>query len=570
LDAPCSAARARAATWTHWATLVVGAAVLLWISRDMWFLLDEWAFIVDRHVLPGEGAKGLLDPHNEHWSTIATLTYRGLFELFGVRSYWPYLALAVAAHVAVAHLLWRLVRRVSPEPWLATGAATAFLFLGVGWENMTRAFQVTLMGSLAMGLLWLLAMPTSSRFERRDVLGWGLGVLGLMFSGVGVAMVAMAALYALLRRGWRMALVVVSVPAVVYLAWMAAFARRSFSDGGQPLEQGVRDLPAYVWAGLTGAVDLTTGLAGVGVVVVVGLAVLAVRRGALVDARWATALAAAGGAVAMLGFTALRRSQYGIETADDSRYVYLVVALLVPLACLAVDELAGGRRRLVPLVAVGTAGLLVVQLPVLWDQSKVWTALVAEGRGVLIASVELVRDGEPILSTTPYPWYAPDVQVDELVQLADGGDLLLEPRPTEAEVLTARTFTQIRVGFIDAEEAVVAPTPPDLRPRLVASSAVTWTQAGEGCLRFVPTGDGPLVQLSPGGPVELTLVPGLDGMVAAMYVAPDGTASALRANEFPVFQGHGLALESAAEGPDLRLGLPAGGATVCGLVPPDA
>ena len=75
---------------------------------------------------------GLLHPHNEHWSTLPILVYRGLVNLVGVRTYVPFLAVLVALHLALAHLLWRSCLRVGASMMVATALTAAFVVLGAG------------------------------------------------------------------------------------------------------------------------------------------------------------------------------------------------------------------------------------------------------------------------------------------------------------------------------------------------------------------------------------------------------------------------------------------------------
>ncbi|MCJ7438387.1 MAG: hypothetical protein MUP97_11590, partial [Acidimicrobiia bacterium] len=137
--------RTRDATWwatrAHWLSLIVAFGFLNWVDRHQWFNADEWGFLVDRGLFPKGDDLGLLAPHNEHWSTVPVLGYRLLFSIFGVRTYLPYVVVLLLVHLLVAHLLWRVLRRVGVEDWFATVAIALFLVLGVGWENLTAAFQ---------------------------------------------------------------------------------------------------------------------------------------------------------------------------------------------------------------------------------------------------------------------------------------------------------------------------------------------------------------------------------------------------------------------------------------------
>jgi hypothetical protein len=159
----------RAALVVHVMSLVTGFFLLLWLNRNQWFVADEWHFLVERGFGPGK--QGLFEPANEHWSTIPILIYRGLFSLFGVRTYAPYVAVLMLLHVGVAHLVWRVMRSSSVGPWIATAACAMFLLLAAGFENIQWAYQIGFIGSLLFGLGHVLLADHSEPFGRRDVAG---------------------------------------------------------------------------------------------------------------------------------------------------------------------------------------------------------------------------------------------------------------------------------------------------------------------------------------------------------------------------------------------------------------
>ena len=67
-----------------------------------WFNDDDWDFLARRKA----GDVGdLMRPHFGHWTLLPMLAYRLLWTMVGLRSYTPYLLLAIAAHLAVAALL---------------------------------------------------------------------------------------------------------------------------------------------------------------------------------------------------------------------------------------------------------------------------------------------------------------------------------------------------------------------------------------------------------------------------------------------------------------------------------
>ncbi len=556
--------RARAATWAHVVTLLASAGLLAFVNRDNWFLHDEWAFVVDRAFLSGDGNNGIWVPHNEHLSMLPNVIYQGLVTLFGIDSYWPFIGVLIGVHLLLAHLLWRIIRRVAVDPWIATAGATIVLFMGTGAENLTRAFQMTLLGSLAAGLAWLLVMPSSRSFDpKRDIAGWGLGLIALMSSGVGIVAVGAAALYALMSRGWRMALVVMSVPSVAYALWWGLYGRRFLGFGGQPLGDGIRDVPAYVWTGISGSLDDLLGFTAAGLVVLLAVGIWAILRARALDRPLALALSCAAGATAQLTLTALRRSHLGIEGAENSRYAYITIVLVLPLLCLAIDRALPAKLHLVVL-AVGTALVLVVQVPKLADFGDTWSAVAQEERRVMLASVELSRSGERLLGDTPYPSYAPDAQVQDLVDLVDQGSLTPDAAIDQEALLTARTFLQLSAEELDRS---APPVTGDARVEAFAGVEPAAAPAPPGCTTWAPTSSVPVVRLGLDGPTTLTVTTEAGGSISAAFTSSDARVGSLMALTLEANAGAPLAIESSAAIPvDLQLALPAqGDTTICGL-----
>ena len=121
----------------------------------------------------------LFAPHFEHWITLAVLVYRALYSVFALHSYVPYTLVLIAVQVAVAHALWRLLLRVGVNAGFATGVAAIFAVLAIGWENLSTAFQITIIAPVALGFAALLFMPERGPFRRRDMVGWVLLVAAL-------------------------------------------------------------------------------------------------------------------------------------------------------------------------------------------------------------------------------------------------------------------------------------------------------------------------------------------------------------------------------------------------------
>jgi hypothetical protein len=308
---------------------VLAVALLLYLGRHLWFFYDEWD-IVGNHQLP------LLQPHNEHWSTLPYLAYAGLYRLFGLRTYLPYLGVVLLLHAAAAHQLWLLMRRAGVGDWLATAATTVFLVMGAGAENLVWAWQMGFVGSLCFGLL-AVNLAVERRAGNLRLLGvWLALVASLMCSDIGLALVAATGIATFLSRGLRAALAALALPALVFAAWYVRYGKAPVGASyARPDPVGVA---RFAWIALTGALDQGAGLKHLG-----GLVLLLIAAWSLVLVRNRQAPAALGTFVAaflLMTLIGASRLQFGLVTALSPRYLYLVFALLLPVGVLGLQAIA--------------------------------------------------------------------------------------------------------------------------------------------------------------------------------------------------------------------------------------
>jgi hypothetical protein len=338
--------------------VVVALPLLLWFGRDHWFYLDEFQILG----ADGRGTTGYLTGHNGHWITLLRLEYRLNFELWGLRTYLPYQVPAVLGHLASAVLLRQVCRRLGARGWIATACALAFLFFGTGRENATLGFQVSLTGSLICGFGMLLLGDGPKAVTRRDWVVLGIGVVGLMTSGVFLAVAVGFGVATLLRRGVRVAAFYAVPLGAIYLAWYVAYGR----DTAFPVRLNggaVSYFRRMLWAvfdalaqnGVFGALLLVVAAVGLGV------AVVRARR----SGDWGAAALPVGLATAWLTFAvlpSLTRAEATSAFGFGGRLLHVSAALALPLVAAGAEELAHRRTALgvaalVPL-AVGVPGNL--------------------------------------------------------------------------------------------------------------------------------------------------------------------------------------------------------------------
>jgi hypothetical protein len=367
----------------HFLSLVVAACLLLYNFRSpRWFNYDEWDFLANRgvHLF---GGNGILYPHNEHWSTIPILIWRALFSLVGVHDYWLYAVPLIVAHLVCAHLLWRLMLRHDIDYWVATLLAATFLVLGIGWENLTWAFQIGFVGSLAFGLLSIEAVEDDN-FVFPAV--WG--TCALMCSGMGVPMVIASGLVALARRRPRLAVAATAPPAAIYILWWHFIA--SFSE--HPL---FGTLPSFVWNGLTFSVSSYLDLPRIGGIAVVLLLALAAVWWRDVPAALAVAT------IFTYGFIGLGRVD-----PTQSRYSYFAIALLIPLFG-RIITLIIRQRNMRPVVLTGLCVLVALNVIKLQSTVGELNSVSNAEESSINAAAYLINDGHqfPKDALTYYtPW----------------------------------------------------------------------------------------------------------------------------------------------------------------------
>jgi hypothetical protein len=496
----------RLALAVHVLVLVGGLLALLSFDRGQWFYGDEWAFLGHRGLAGAE--RSVWAPHNEHWSTGPILIYRALYALYGVRTYVPYIVVLLLLHIVAAHLLWRLLLHIGVRPPIATALATVFVLLGAGYENLMWAFQIGFVGSVALGLGGLLLVNHEGPWGRRDVAGWLVSVIGLMFSGISVTMVVVAGLAVLLRRGWRQALLTVSVPSAVYLVWLVLIGHHDVANGERSLHDVVT-YPEFIWTGLRSAVDQTVGLPGAGLVIVVGLTLLLLHRRRQSAGPAAPAFACALGALVLFAMIAIGRTGLGVEQAEVSRYVYLVMALSLPAVGLALSELAG--HSLARGGAVSLALLLVAghNVGTLRERSQVERQREQRFRARLVAATQLVSSPAVILGTKPEPGVAPDLKVEDLRRMQRDGKLPAPETITAEDRMTVATMLQYAVDRRALSTPFVAP--------LVRGVLGADVMRYGSCVRLFPTELTPELHLVGGQAMSLRVTTLISGELTGYF-----------------------------------------------------
>ena len=387
-------------------------AAVVYLTSYKNFFYDEWDFVTAYR--PSQSTSILL-PHNEHWSTIPILVWKGLFALFGLRTHIPYEAAAAAGHVACVLLLFELIRRRSGV-LPAFAAALILLVLGTGATDIVNAFQLTWTLSIAFGLTAMLVIDSSpsSWSWRRIAALTALLLSSLMSSGIGLGFLVAVAVQLLLDPGRRRLLLAVLGALGVYLVWFAAYGAGGSPCGGCPTAIGaIRSIdPAYLLDVVRfELLSLTASVAGLIGLTVFGLPALLVRAifvafvGLLAWSwyqregleSWEVGLLA--GLLAQFTLVAIVRARLQVVAATDPHYVYVGVVYLLPLVANALKRVPW-RPMLRPALVVVLALIVWSNAALLVQQALVQRDLM-QAENTELRVVELFRGAPDMALNTP-------------------------------------------------------------------------------------------------------------------------------------------------------------------------
>lgn len=344
--------------------MVCSAAAVLWVTRGVGFLGDEWGFYAS---YPGFDLKEMLGPRVGHLQVVLIVLYKGVIELWGPSDV-AFRLILVALILLLGGLVYELVRRRVGD-WLALGPAVLVLSFGAGGEAYASTLGIAIVLTIVAGLAMLLCL------ERRDLAG-DIGACLLLAAALAtyapaVAFLAGAAAVILLageRPEWRRTWVF-GVPLLLYLAWRL-WSPPGLGDEPRVTLVNLLHLPNSILESIAAALAAMTGLIGLtgndapGVLplgwgqallalLVIGTVLLLRRRRGLVD-RWIWAALA----MPLVYWAAIGAVSSAARTPAAARYQLLsAIFIILVYAQLAAGVRLSSRAVAVILAAFGLAAL---------------------------------------------------------------------------------------------------------------------------------------------------------------------------------------------------------------------
>lgn len=528
--------------------LLLQGAYLTWLAKDIWFVWgDDYDFLLMRGTVPGVHVNWLV-PHDDHWMTSVVVIFRVLFHFFGIRSYLPYGLVPIAMHLAIAVLIYSLVRRLGSGPWMAMAAGMLVLFGGAGAQAVLWDTTMGLLGSLLFGLLAVYLSVRVGLQGRGMRLTWLALVLGLTFSGTGVVAVCYAAAYTWSSAGWRMAVRVLSVPTGVFLVWYFTYGQSGVKP---PLEDrwSYLQVPSFVWTGLTSALGSASAVPDAG-----GALTVALLLGTVVAPRHIPqglrhlALAGIIGALVQLTLAALTRPAFGIGDFSSGRYGYLTMVFLTPavVVCLsAVAPLVKEPRHVAAALACFVAVAYVVNGQHLFRKEyEGRLSVTASWPGIMRGIRAAAQDGERVLTREPSDFVHKRFRADLAAHPAMWKQLP-EGNASERERLEAEQ--RFFVSVSKKSKGLLVPTTVDL-----SYGFTTQPKPGAGCSYHETKAAGAVIVVATG---ETGAEVGVFGPVTKINTALHRDGLESNQTEWPVKPGVSHFVSSSAKDAQLYIGL---------------
>jgi hypothetical protein len=235
------------------AAMAAAAALLLWEGRGLTLFVDEWFFgYLERQ---DWALSSLLSPDNGHLAVLPILLTKLSLELFGAGTALPLRLVAVATHLALALMLFAMLRRSLGALW-ALAPTVIFLFLGAAGDVLVGSHALPIELSAATGLgAWLALERRQSAW---DVVATLLLIAGIASNGFALPFLAGAAAIVWLDRGssWRREWIV-AAPLALYALWRLTEGSGEESDFAL---SNLAGLPAFAFDSLAAELASLTGL----------------------------------------------------------------------------------------------------------------------------------------------------------------------------------------------------------------------------------------------------------------------------------------------------------------------
>ena len=402
---------------------VVSFVLSLWINRHTWFLGDDFAILTDRYFASSEGnwSRALLIPHNDHLIALPALIFIGLGHVFGLNNHLVYMLPAIFMHIGILFAIAIILRKRCASTLTALSAVCCVAFMSAGYEVLMMATNMAHVAPIFLGLYQLILVDHDGEISKRDIAASLLGVVAIFSAGTSVPIIAAIALFLILQRQFKRAILIAVPPATMWLMWYFKYGSLNHGIKGEmqyATFTKMAQIAQYATQGLEGSLEAITHVGGSSAFVIL-LCFFGLYKTSITSKTLVMPFCMAVGSVVFYFVTGYSRVTFGAPVS--SRYVYMGAIFLIPLVFIGIESLLEqvASRHIFTIAAtvwisaMGIVGFLAA------TETSPYTD---PARREAIESVrDLVASGSTEVAGTPSPIFDPNLTVEWIRKLIATG-----------------------------------------------------------------------------------------------------------------------------------------------------
>ena len=400
---------------------IISFALSLWINRHTWFIGDDFAILTDRYFAASDGnwSQALLLPHNDHLVALPILVFIGLGNVFGLDNHLVYMLPAIFMHIAILLAVAIILKKRCASTLTALSAVCCVAFMSAGYEVLMMATNMAHVAPIFLGLYQLILVDHDGDISKRDIVATLLGVIAVICAGTSIPLIVMIALFLVLQRQYKRAVLIAVPPAALWLMWFVEYGTLNHGVKGDTQYttfNKTEQIAQYVIKGLQGSLEAISHIGGSSTFLIV-LCFLGLYKKSIMSRAILMPFCMAVGSVLFYSITGFSRVTF--DEPASGRYVYLGAIFIIPLVFIGIESLLEqvASRHIFTIAAtvwisaMGIIGFLAA------TESSPYTY---QGRREAIESVrDLVASGSMDFTGAPSPVFDPNLTVDWIKRLVD-------------------------------------------------------------------------------------------------------------------------------------------------------
>ena len=400
---------------------IISFALSLWINRHTWFIGDDFAILTDRYFAASDGnwSQALLLPHNDHLVALPILVFIGLGNVFGLDNHLVYMLPAIFMHIAILLAVAIILKKRCASTLTALSAVCCVAFMSAGYEVLMMATNMAHVAPIFLGLYQLILVDHDGDISKRDIVATLLGVIAVICAGTSIPLIVMIALFLVLQRQYKRAVLIAVPPAALWLMWFVEYGTLNHGVKGDTQYttfNKTEQIAQYVIKGLQGSLEAISHIGGSSTFLII-LCFLGLYKKSIKSQAILMPFCMAVGSVLFYFITGFSRVTFGEPVSG--RYLYLGAIFIIPLVFIGIESLledVAVRQFFTIAATVWISAMGIIGFLAAIETSP----YTYQGRREAIESVrDLVASGSMDFTGAPSPVFDPNLTVDWIKRLVD-------------------------------------------------------------------------------------------------------------------------------------------------------